>query len=80
MSKARTDIFALNDILFEQLEALTNPDLSGEELKGEIARSKAVASLANNIINVAEVSLSAQRIVCQEGEFAKSTQKLLGEM
>lgn len=54
---ADVSLSGLNGILFEQLEALTNPDLKGEELREEINRSKAVSSIATNIVNGAKVEL-----------------------
>ena len=56
---ADVSLSGLNGILFEQLEALTNPDLKGEELREEINRSKAVSSIATNIVNGARVELDA---------------------
>lgn len=41
----------LSDILFDQLERLNNPELTGEELEAELERSKAVSSVAGQVIN-----------------------------
>ena len=40
----------LNNHLFAQLERLSNEELKGEGLTTEISRSKAISSVANNII------------------------------
>ena len=51
----------LNDHLFEQLERLNDEELSEEELDREIKRSKAVANIARNIIDNADVVLQAEK-------------------
>lgn len=50
---------ALNDYLFETLERLTDDSLSDEELKREIARSQAIANVANSVIKSGELALKA---------------------
>jgi hypothetical protein len=49
----------LNNHLFEQLERINDPDLKGDKLKEEIARSAAMTSLAGHIIHNAAVVLKA---------------------
>jgi len=51
----------LNDHLFEQLERLNDESLVGEELDEEIKRSRAISSVAGNIINNANVMLHARK-------------------
>ena len=51
----------LNNFLFGQLERLDNPDLEGDELLKEIARSKAISEIAKNVIENANVILQAQK-------------------
>lgn len=48
MSKNLAD---LNNVLFEQLEKLSNPNLKDKALKDEIERSQAIAKIASQIIN-----------------------------
>lgn len=50
----------LNDHLFAQLERLGDDELTDEQLKQEIARSKAIAAVATNVVNNARVVLAAQ--------------------
>ena len=49
----------LNNHLFAQLERLGDESLSGEKLKSEIERSKAISQVAQNIIGNAKVVLDA---------------------
>jgi hypothetical protein len=50
----------LNEHLFTQLERLGKKDLPQDELSKEIERSKAMASVAQTIINGANLALNAQ--------------------
>ncbi|WP_018692498.1 hypothetical protein [Algicola sagamiensis] len=51
----------LNNHLFAQLERLNDEDLSDEELQMEIARSKAISGVAQNIVSNAKLALDAQQ-------------------
>lgn len=53
-------LLELNDRLFEQLNAITNPDLEGDKLKQEIERTDAVISISRVIIDNANLCLRAQ--------------------
>ncbi|WCH25219.1 hypothetical protein [Aeromonas salmonicida] len=50
----------LNNHLFAQLERLGEDSLSGEALKDEILRSKAITSVSTQIINGGRLALDAQ--------------------
>lgn len=50
----------LNNHLFAQLERLSDEDLTGEELKQEIDRSKAVNDVARNVVANAQLVLNAE--------------------
>lgn len=67
MSEAKEDLGALNSVLFQQLERLTNDDLSPEELDVEIKRSKAVTHVASTIISNGELALRAARLAYDSG-------------
>lgn len=54
----------LNDHLFAQLERLGDESLEGERLDCELARTKAVASVAREIIANAKTVLDAQKAFC----------------
>lgn len=53
-------LLELNNRLFEQLNAITNPDLEGDKLKQEIERTDAVISISRVIIDNANLCLRAQ--------------------
>lgn len=50
----------LNNHLFAQLERLSDDDLEGEKLSDEIQRTKAITSVANNIVANARLALDAK--------------------
>ncbi len=60
---ARNKISDLNNHLFAQLERLSNEDLSQEELKAEIARSKSISDISKNIIEANKVTLDAMKLI-----------------
>ena len=49
----------LNNHLFEELERLNDDELKGEELQEERERAKAMANIAQTIINNGELALKA---------------------
>lgn len=72
----KNKLIDLNDHLFMQLERISDESLSIEEIAKEIGRSKAVSSLASQIINGARLALKAQS---QVNEFLiKNPPKMLG--
>lgn len=60
---ARNKLNDLNDHLFEQIERLNDPELTGEKLQAEIARGKAMAGLATPIVNSAKTMVEALKMV-----------------
>lgn len=75
---AKTSLADLNEYLFAQMDALTNPDLTGEELDREIDRSKAMQGLAKNIIDGANIALQAQKHMDEYGKESNIAIPLLG--
>ncbi len=65
----------LNDHLFMQLERLNDKSLKGEDLKQEIIKAKAVAGVANQIINGARVCIDGMKAF-NEGLIKKAPRML----
>lgn len=66
----------LNDHMFTQMERLCDNELSGDRLKEEIDRSKAVSNLASQMINNASLVLRAA-IAINDG-LMKNPPRMLG--
>jgi hypothetical protein len=66
----------LNNHLFTQLERLGD-DLSPEQLKQEVERSKAITGIATQIVKGAQVSLQALKLM-QKGELGDNATNILG--
>ena len=58
---ARNTLGDLNNHLFEQLERLMDDELAGEQLREEIIRAKAVASIAKEIVATGQLVLDAKK-------------------
>lgn len=67
----------LNNHLFAQLERLSDEDIKGEILEEEITRSKAVTSIAKEIINNANTVLKAKELQIQYCKDDKDLPKML---
>lgn len=69
----------LNDHLFAQIERLGDEELTKDNLDEEINRTKAITSVANQIISNARVALDAEQL---KQEYAMgsgfSTPKMIG--
>lgn len=65
----KTDLSALNNYLFEELERLNDDETLGkdENLEREIRRSKAITNVAQTIINNANTVLDAQKFMSDKG-------------
>ncbi|MEE8574940.1 MAG: hypothetical protein V3T30_05960 [Thermodesulfobacteriota bacterium] len=60
MSNTKNKMIDLNDHMFEQLERLNDNELTGGKLQEEIERSRAMASVASQIIAGASLALKAR--------------------
>ena len=57
----KTTLNDLNEYLFQELDRLTNDDLSAEELDKEIKRSDALQKVAKTIIDNGTLALQAKK-------------------
>ena len=58
----RNKLSDLNNVLFEQLERLQDDSLGNEGLQKEIKRSHAVSNVAQNILEIADLSIQATKL------------------
>ena len=61
----RNTLGDLNNHLFAQLERLNDEELAREQLEEEIQRSKAITSVASQIISNGELVLQSQRYAAE---------------
>lgn len=66
--KMKHTLTDLNEYLFQQLDALSNGDLTGEALDKEIERSKAIQGIAKTVIEGANVALQAKKHMDEYGD------------
>ncbi len=67
----------LNNHLFAQMERLSNEGMSDEQLAMEVQRAKAVAGIADRIIDNAALMLKAQKALA-EGEIDATHPLMIG--
>lgn len=61
------DLTNLNSILFKQLEALDNPDLTDEEFEKQVTKADSIVKLSNVVLNNAKLALDAQKFFDEYG-------------
>lgn len=74
----KTTLTDLNEYLFEQLERITNDDLSEEELEKEMKRSDSVQKIAKTIIDNGQLALQAKKHLDEYGNGDNVALPLLG--
>jgi glycerol-3-phosphate dehydrogenase len=57
----------LNDILFAQLERLSDESLSQESIEQEMKRTQSVVQLADRIVDNARLQLDAAKLIAESG-------------
>lgn len=58
----------LNDYLFMQLERLSDENLSGEAIAGEVERAEAIVQVADKIVINARLQLDACKLIAEHGD------------
>lgn len=64
----KTTLNDLNEYLFQEMDRLTNEDLSVEELDTEIKRSDALQKIARTIIDNGALALQAKKHLDEYGK------------
>ena len=73
----RNTLGDLNNHLFMQLERLSDEDITGDRLKEEISRSKAISNIAKEIIANADIVLQAKKYSAEYALDDESMPKML---
>lgn len=68
MGKTKTTLNDLNEYLFQELDRLTNEDLSEEDLDKKIKRSEALQKVAKTVIENGALALQAKKYVDEYGK------------
>ena len=68
----------LNDMLFNQLVRLDKDDISDDELKKEVDRSKAMNSVAHTIVDNARVVLDASKFMDSRTDMRSNLPHMIG--
>ena len=77
---SRNKLADLNDHLFMQLERLNDDDLTGDKLKQEIERAKAMAIVSAPIIESAKTTVAALKMVQNGGVSAEQVKGILPDI
>ncbi len=55
----------LNNVLFAQLERLSNPNLKGGELEAELQKAEAIEKISEQVIKNNNIRLNAAKLVAE---------------
>lgn len=76
--KTKTTLNDLNEYLFQEMDRLTNEDLSAEDLDKEIKRSDALQRIARTVIDNGSLVLQAKKHLDEYGQGDKVELTLIG--
>jgi hypothetical protein len=69
---------SLTQILFKQLDKISNGEIKGDELKEEMDRADSMVKMSSQLVNIGSLQLSAQKHADEYGySSAKHMPKLL---
>ena len=68
----------LNMVLFNQLDALDNPDMTDDEIQRQVTKTDAIVKVAGRIIENAKLALDAQKQFDEFGTGRTADIPLLG--
>ncbi len=71
----RNTLSDLNNHLFAQLERLNDEEFTGEKLQEEIARARAISSIAAQIISNGSLVLESQKFLREYGLIEHTKEK-----
>ena len=74
----KTTLNDLNEYLFQEMDRLTNEDLSMEDLDKEIKRSDALQKIAKTIIDNGTLALQAKKHLDEYGQGDKGEIPVIG--
>lgn len=60
-------VSSLKDHLFAQLDRLSNPELTTEQVTTEVARTEAIVSISDQLVEGYKVQLAAARLYADHG-------------
>lgn len=72
-----TSIGGMHDILFHQLEILSNEDLTGEALEVEMKRTESMCKLTGQIIDNGRLAINVAKISQEFGSVAPECKYLV---
>lgn len=74
----KNKLMDLNNHLFMQLERLSEENLTDEQIKQEVTRTRALAVVSEQIIRNADLQLKAVRILADHGDRFKPQLTMIG--
>ena len=75
---AKNKLNDLNNHLFAQLERLNDEELTGDQVKIEVSRAKAISGVASQVIKSAKVTIDAMRLVASGDYTVQELPEMIG--